>query len=258
MAKVRDEDVKNAGKVVSEPNMTYVQENPELRALIDTVSKTRPQEGDSTNGLLLGQYETVFPDFKRSLQRLPSTLRRTPGDRSLDLDDVNEVKIGIEKRFEEETIDNDRGFTRKIDGEQRRRFAENQCKKSSFQLRVVRGGCPTWAQDALSAANVRTCLPTLGRGAVQDNSSMPGTGASLPPLHLGTLRRVKMSKKRTVQGKTTINRTTTRKEEERSMTSPTGEIDCRRNVDESGTTAENTETHEEELVETYDDDDTPL
>ncbi|XP_077485986.1 uncharacterized protein LOC144097071 [Amblyomma americanum] len=224
MAKVRDEDVKNAGKVVSEPNMTYVQENPELRALIDTVSKTRPQEGDSTNGLLLGQYETVFPDFKRSLQRLPSTLRRTPGDRSLDLDDVNEVKIGIEKRFEEETIDNDRGFTRKIDGEQRRRFAENQCKKSSFQ----------------------------------DNSSMPGTGASLPPLHLGTLRRVKMSKKRTIQGKTTINRTTTRKEEERSMTSPTGEIDCRRNVDESGTTAENTETHEEELVETYDDDDTPL
>lgn len=221
MAKSRDEDSK---KVVSEPNMTYVQENAELRALIDTVTMSRPPEGDTTR-MLLGQYETAFPEFKRSLQRLPSTLRRTPGDRSLDLDDVNEVKIGIEKRLEEETIDNEHVFTRKIDGEQRKRIAESQCKKSSFQ----------------------------------DNSSVPGTGApSLPPLHLGSLRRVKMTKKRTIQGKTTINRTTTRKEEERSMTSPTGETDCRRNVDESSTTAENAETHEEELVETYDDDDAPL
>ncbi|KAH7983426.1 uncharacterized protein LOC119387205 [Rhipicephalus sanguineus] len=222
MAKADDDDSKNVAKVASEPNMTYVQENAELRALIDTVSRSRPPEGDHSR-MLLGQYETAFPEFKRPPQRLPSTLRRTPGDRSLDLDDVNEVKIGIEKRLEEETIDNEHAFTRKIDDEQRKRIAESQCKKSSFQ----------------------------------DSTNVPGTGAALPRLQLGSLRRVKMTKKRTIQGKTTINRTTTRKEEERSMTSPTGETDCRRNVDESSTTAENAETHEEELVETYDDDDAP-
>lgn len=221
MEGVRDD--KNASKVVSEPNITFVPENPDLRALIDTVNKSRPQEGDNTD-MLLGKYDTSFPDIKGSVQRLPSTLKRTPGDRFLDQNHVTEVNIGIEKRLEEETIDNDQAYTRKIDGEQRKRVAESQCKKSSFQ----------------------------------DNSSLPGMGASLPPLQMGAYRRVKMTKKRTIQGKTTINRTTTRKEEERSMTSPTGETDCRRNVDESGTTAENTETHEEELVETYDDDDTQL
>ncbi|KAH6946762.1 hypothetical protein HPB50_015054 [Hyalomma asiaticum] len=223
MDKAHDDDSENTAKVLSEPHATHVQENAELRALIDTVSKSRPPEGRNSR-MLLGQYETAFPEFRSPPQRLPSTLRQTPGDRSLDLDDVNEVKIGIEKRLEEETIDNEHVFTRKIDDEQRKRIAESQCKKSSFQ----------------------------------DTTAVPGVGASLPPLQLGSLRRVKMTKKRTIQGKTTINRTTTRKEEERSMTSPTGETDCRRNVDESSTTAENAETHEEELVETYDDDDAPL
>ncbi|XP_075737575.1 uncharacterized protein LOC142777125 [Rhipicephalus microplus] len=223
MAEADDDDAKNAAKVASEPSMTYVQESAELRALIDTVSRPRPSEGDNT-GMLLGQYETAFPEFKRPPQRLPSTLKRTPGDRSLNLDDVNEVKIGIEKRLEEETIDNEHAFTRKIDGEQRKRIAESQCKKSSFQ----------------------------------DSTHVPGISAAFPPLQMGSLRRVKMTKKRTIQGKTTIKRTTTRKEEERNMTSPTGETDCRRNVDESSTTAENAETHEEEFVETYDDDDAPL
>lgn len=216
-------DDKNASKVVSEPNVACVKENADLRALIDTVNKSRPPEGDNTD-MLLGKYATAFPDIRSSVQRLPSTLKRTPGDRVLDHNHVTEVNIGFEKRLEEETIDNDQAYTRKIDGAQRKRVAESQCKKSSFQ----------------------------------DNTSLPGTGASLHPLHAGAYRRVKMTKKRTIQGKTTINRTTTRKEEERSMTSPTGETDCRRNVDESGTTAENTETHEEELVETYDDDDTPI
>ncbi|KAL1434457.1 hypothetical protein MTO96_011553 [Rhipicephalus appendiculatus] len=220
MAKADHDDSKNAAKVVTEPDMTCVPENAELRALIDTVSRSRPPEGDNTR-MLLGQYETAFPQLQRPPQRLPSTLRRTPGDRCLDLDDENEVKIGIEKRLEEETIDNEHAFTRKIDDEQRKRIAESQCKKSSFK----------------------------------DSTNVPGTGAPWPPLQMGSLRRVRVTKKRTIQGKTTINRTTTRKEEERSMTSPTGETDCRRNVDESSTTAENAETHEEELVETYDDDD---
>ncbi|EEC01053.1 hypothetical protein IscW_ISCW000587 [Ixodes scapularis] len=145
------------------------------------------------------------------LSRLPSTLKQTPGDRVFDHDEVNEVDIGVEKRLEEETVDNDRAFSRRLDGAHKKRFAEKQNAKSSYQ------------------------------------ETAPGPGETR------TLRRLK-TKKRTVQGKTVITKFTTRKEEEQSTMSPTGEKDCRRNVDEAGTTDENIETHEEELVETYGDD----
>ncbi|KAG0412986.1 hypothetical protein HPB47_009868 [Ixodes persulcatus] len=101
--------------------------------------------------------------------------------------------------------------SRRLDGAHKKRFAEKQNAKSSYQ------------------------------------ETAPGPG------EMRTLRRLK-TKKRTVQGKTVITKFTTRKEEEQSTMSPTGEKDCRRNVDESGTTDENIETHEEELVETYGDD----
>ncbi|CAN7938813.1 unnamed protein product, partial [Ixodes hexagonus] len=147
--------------------------------------------------------------------RFPSTLKQPPGDRVFDHDEVNEVNIGVERCLEEETVDNDRAFSRRLEGAHKKRFAEKQNTKSSYQ------------------------------------ETAAGTGEES---RSNTLRRLKTTKKRTVQGKTIINKTTNRKEEERSTTSPTGETDCRRNVDEAGTTDENIETHEEELVETYSDD----
>ncbi|KAG0436495.1 hypothetical protein HPB47_017918 [Ixodes persulcatus] len=63
---------------------------------------------------------------RKSTQRLPSTLTQTVGYRVFDHDEVNEVNIIIKKRLEEETVDNDHTFSRRLDGAHKKRFAEKQ------------------------------------------------------------------------------------------------------------------------------------
>ncbi|KAM7304617.1 hypothetical protein ISCGN_014517 [Ixodes scapularis] len=112
----------------------YVPELPELRVIIEEASGVaQPTEGDNRVSLL-GQYTSALPAHRKSTQRLPSTLKQTPGDRVFDHDEVNEVDIGVEKRLEEETVDNDRAFSRRLDGAHKKRFAEKQNAKSSYQV----------------------------------------------------------------------------------------------------------------------------
>ncbi|KAG0430131.1 hypothetical protein HPB47_022981 [Ixodes persulcatus] len=104
----------------------YLPELPELRVIIEEASGVKePTEGDDGVSLL-GQYTRALPAHRKSTQRLPSTLKQTVGYRVFDHDEVNEVDIIIKKRLEEETVDNDRTFSRRLDGAHKKRFADKQ------------------------------------------------------------------------------------------------------------------------------------
>lgn len=114
----------------------YLPELPELRVIIEEASGVEePAEGDDGVSLL-GQYTRALPAHRKSTQRLPSTLKQTVGYRVFDHDEVNEVDIIIKKRLEEETVDNDRTFSRRLDGAHKKRFADKQT--SSLRTRKWR------------------------------------------------------------------------------------------------------------------------
>ncbi|KAG0412884.1 hypothetical protein HPB47_009979 [Ixodes persulcatus] len=104
----------------------YLPELPELRVIIEEASGVEePAEGD--DGIsLLGKYTRALPAHRKSTQRLKSTLKQTVGYRVFDHDEVKEVDIIITKRLEEETVDNDRTFSRRLDGAHKKRFADKQ------------------------------------------------------------------------------------------------------------------------------------
>ncbi|KAG0420164.1 hypothetical protein HPB47_003633 [Ixodes persulcatus] len=109
----------------------YLPELPELRVIIKEASGVA-QLAEGDDGVsLLRHYTWALPAHRKSTQRLPSTLKQTPGDRVFDHDEVNDVDIIIEKRLKEETVDNDRAFSRRLDGAHKKRFAEKQNAKSS-------------------------------------------------------------------------------------------------------------------------------
>ncbi|XP_064458915.1 uncharacterized protein LOC135369223 [Ornithodoros turicata] len=195
-------------------------EDPTLKVAIDNASV--PLESKtSLSTVLLGRHDSVFPDCKAAPSRCPSTIR-SPGYHNFDRDETNEVIIGVERRHDEESLDNDTNFSRRVEGSAKRRVAETQKCTESFQ----------------------------------EQSSAPPSDPSTKPTQDKTLacaRRLKAVTKRTIQGKTVITRSTARKEAETIVRGATGEMDCRRNVDEQGTADEQTETNEEEVTEHYHD-----
>ncbi|KAG0444615.1 hypothetical protein HPB47_013592 [Ixodes persulcatus] len=115
----------------------YLPELPELRVIIEEASGVEePAEGDDGVSLL-GQYTRALPAHRKSTQRLPSTLKQTVGYRIFDHDEVNEVDIIIKKRLEEETVDNDRTFSRLLDGAHKKRFADKQTSKNLAALEQI-------------------------------------------------------------------------------------------------------------------------